>query len=419
MKTRTSYLCSFLAFGLALAACSKSESNPGTDTGEGELTGQSKYVVAVTPIATSGVADYLLTADDLTQGIISTAGNGVEQDGTYRYYVTHKNKFFSLLYGQGNPGAVTTYNLDAQGKLIKSSDFVTETVHVFAPVNDDLLLIKVPRSGDANALMYKIDANQSLIIGEKQINIESVAGNSERAHFTWATQVGDKVFAPYMSIKGEARGGDTFGTKYPDSTWIAVFSYPDLNLEGIIRDGRTSYIGDYFTDGLFVDEVGDVYGFSPAAATNNAKYTSTNPSAFVRIKQGATAFDQEYFFNFQEATGGYHIQEQTYLGNGKVFLVTYGKPNAFEGIKFAMADVYNKTVKWFENEPGVFEYGQVNLTVERKNRMVADDKKSVFVGLTLNNGESYVYNFSSETMKISRGLKVEGGSITAIQKLNY
>lgn len=100
-----------------------------------------RYVIASTPIASDGVADYLLTADDLHQGTISTVGNGIEQDGTYRYYVTHNNKFFSLLYGQGNPGAVTTYELNQTGQLIKISDFQSETVQAFAPVNDDILMM--------------------------------------------------------------------------------------------------------------------------------------------------------------------------------------------------------------------------------------------------------------------------------------
>src|SRR5690606_17782395 len=109
-----------------------------------------RFIIASTPIASDGVADYLLTADNLHQGTISTVGNGIEQDGTYRYYLTHNNRFFSMLYGQGNPGAVTTYELDQTGQLTKISDFQSETVQAFAPVNDDILLMKIPRSGAAN-----------------------------------------------------------------------------------------------------------------------------------------------------------------------------------------------------------------------------------------------------------------------------
>jgi len=42
--------------------------------------------------------------------------------------------------------------------------------------------------------MFRIDARKYQIVGEKQVNIVNLAGNGERAHFTWATQVGEKVF---------------------------------------------------------------------------------------------------------------------------------------------------------------------------------------------------------------------------------
>src|SRR5690606_13667218 len=231
--------------------------------------------------------------DDLHQGTISTVGNGIEQDGTYRYYVTHNNRFFSMLYGQGNAGAVTTYELNQLGELTKVSDFQAETVQAFAPVDDDILMMKIPRSGAANASWYSLDTELLQIVGEGQVNIEEVAANGERAHFTWLTQVGYKVSAPNMSRKG--RCNDTFGTNYPDSAWIAGLSYPSMELEKVIKDNRTSYIGRYFASGLIVDEKGDVFAFSPAVATNNSSTTSTTPSAFLKIKKGETAFDPSYY----------------------------------------------------------------------------------------------------------------------------
>ncbi|WP_449440634.1 DUF4374 domain-containing protein [Pedobacter steynii] len=69
-------------------------------------------MLLLTPVASTGVGPItFVTSSSLDTGKVSILGNGVEQDGTYRYYVTSNNKFFSMLYGQGNPGAVTTYNI--------------------------------------------------------------------------------------------------------------------------------------------------------------------------------------------------------------------------------------------------------------------------------------------------------------------
>ncbi|ASZ14105.1 DUF4374 domain-containing protein [Chitinophaga pendula] len=404
----------FLALSLAVTFTSCDKDDP-EDGGfqQGGLLGLSRYVIAATPVGTEGIADILLTTNDIEQGSITTIGNGVEQDGSYRYYTTHKGKFFSLLYGQGNPGAVTTYGLDRDGQLRKISNFQTETVQVFSSVNDELLLIKVPRSGNENAVAIRIDAQNPGIISEKQINIVQLAGNGERAHFTGATQVGDKVFAPYRSIKGCC--GDAFGTAYPDSSWIAVFSYPDLKLEKVIKDNRTSYIGDYFTSGLAVTENGDIYGYSPANAKNGRGYTSKNPSAFVRVLKGTTEFDKSYFFNVQEKSGGHHISSQTYLGNGKFLLMMYGMPNSFDGNgKLALVDVYQQSFTWVKGAPEEIR----SATAPYNNNTAALDGKTAYIGLNTPGG-SWVYKIDIATATASKGLEVKGGAITSIVRVDY
>lgn len=408
-STTLALLSAVLAF--TAFSCSSDSDKSGEEAGGGSDTGKTKYIITATTGA-AGIADYLLTADDVSQGSITTTGNGVEQDGTYRYYITAQNNFFSLLYGQGNPGAVTTYNLNSEGKLVKKSDFQAETVHVFAAINKDILTVKVPRSGASIASMYKIDAEKSLITGEAQQDTKVLAKNGERAFFTWATQVGDKVYMPYMSIKGD--GVDNFGTVNPDSTWVAVYNYPELKLEKVIKDNRTSYLGAYFTNGLYQDEQGDAYGFSSAAATSNGKLTSTKPSAVVKIKKGTTEFDQSYFFNVQEKSGGYKIASSVYISNGKVLLQMYGNAGTNTGsAKLAVADVYNQTFTWVTNAPEVITFTTVN-----RYNVVTEDGKSAIVGINTPDG-NWIYTINGTTAVATKGMKVEGGQITAIQKLKY
>jgi len=400
-----------VCIGLMFSACKKKEDQ---DVGPADTTNVyrgTKYIITATPIADQGVADYLLAVDDPTTGSISTTGNGIEQDGTWRYYTVHKGKFFSLLYGQGNPGAVATYRFNKQGKLEKISDFVSETVQVFANVGDDILTMKIPRQGDnQTAFMYRINADLSHIVDTKTINVVDLAGNGERAHFTWAKQVGNKVFAPYMSIKGCCN--DAFGTSNPDSAYIAVFSYPDLTLEKVIKDNRTSYLGAYFNDGLAVDERGDVYGFSPAAATNTGTVTSTTKSAFVRIPSGTTSFDN-YYFDVETASGGYHIRQQTYIGNGKILLNMFGDAGKPSGVpKLAIADLYNKTFNWISGLPAEI----VSMSTPYNNNTVSENKGKIFVGINAADG-SWIYVIDVASASATKGMTVEGGKITSIVKV--
>ncbi|RZL13066.1 MAG: DUF4374 domain-containing protein, partial [Hymenobacter sp.] len=309
MNTKNTLATLFVATAF-LSSCSKDDANPGS---------RGNYILTVTPAASTGVADYLLNAPSLEAGSITTKGNGIEQDGTYRYYVTTNNKFFSMLYGQGNPGAVTAYT-NPGGKLNKVTNFQTETVQAFAPVDKDLLLFKISRnSASPTSTWYKVNTDNLLITADGSTNTLNLTHNGELAHFTWLKQVGTKVFAPYFSIKNTS-----FNTAYPDSAWIAVYNYADMKVEKVIKDNRTSFIGRYFTDGLSVTENGDVYAFSSAVATASgtsstgtatSTLSSTKPSAITRIKSGTTEFDQSYYLNFESISGGMNITNWLYLGN--------------------------------------------------------------------------------------------------------
>ncbi|SHI53702.1 protein of unknown function [Arenibacter nanhaiticus] len=421
MKNTHLYLNLFAAISL-MASCSNDDNPTGTPTEPiGEETPSSKYIITATPTASEGVADYILTVDDLKEGKISTVGNGIEQDGTYRYYVQNNNKFFSLLYGQGNPGAVTTYELNTEGELEKLSDFQSETVQAFAAVDNDILLIKTARSLDNPiASWYRLDTDLLQFVAEGQINVQDLADkdNGEMAFFSWITQVGNKVYLPYATIKGTS--DDRYGTNYPDEANIAVYSYPEMKYEKTITDSRTSAIGRYFTNGLSVDEKGDAYAFSSSIATTineegESEFSSTKPSAITRIKSGTTEFDSTYFFDIEEVSGGKYITANMYLGNGN-FLVTLlnvsEKGFWSSGKELAIVNVYTKS---YMAVTGMPLYENI-IDITARNNYVSDDGKTAYVGVTTKTG-SYIYNIVVADATATQGLEVEGGKITAISKI--
>ncbi len=406
MNIKSNPLLLGVAAATLLASCNKSERTPDNP---------GNFIIAVTPAASTGVADYLLTASSLDTGRISTAGQGVEQDGTYRYYVTHNNKFFSLLYGQGNPGAVTTYNI-LDGKLNKLSNFQTETVQAFAPVNDDLLIMKISRNiTNPFASWYRINTNSLQIESEGQVSTSAPSSNGELAHFSWIRQVGNKVFAPYFSIK--ACCGASFETAYPDSAWIAVYSYPDMQLEKVIKDNRTSFLGRYFVDGLGQTENGDVYAFSASVAMTDGALSSTKPSAVVRIPANTTEFDQSYFFDIEAASAGYSISDWFYVGRNKfiVLLNTAEEKGAYAaGKTVGIINVVDKTFKKVTGMPDVVDIKSITSL----NNYSPEDGRFGYVGVNLTSGVGYIYKIDSDNASAMQGLRVDGGTITAIEHLD-
>ncbi len=416
MKTKS--LLSVLAAAILITSCSKSENPNPVDPDP--TPGAGKYIVAVTPIASTGVADYLVTSSSLDDGKVSIIGNGIEQDGTWRYYLTTNNKFFSFLYGQGNPGAVTAYNL-TDGKLKKLTNFQSETVAAFAPVNDDVLMAKMTRNpASPTHTWYRVNTNSLSMVGEGTIKALELTNNGEIGYFTWLTQVGNKVFAPIMSIQDR-----NFTTTQPNKAWVAVYSYPDMKLEKVFTDERTSYIGQYFTNGLGTVENGDIYAFSAANAeklisstpTVVTEISTTNPSAILKIASGTTEFDKNYFFNISEVSGGYNIVNWTYVG-GNNFIVSSQKKQSDGSYSaettIAAVNVADKTFKTISGLPKADEIKEFT----QRNNYSKKDGKTGYIGVNLKSGKSYVYKIDAAAATATRGLEVEGGSITAIEHLD-
>jgi hypothetical protein len=368
------------------------------------------FILAVTPAASTGVADYLLTASNLENGTISTKGNGVEQDGTYRYYVTSNNKFFSMLYGQGNPGAVTTYNIK-DGKLNKLSNFQSETVQAFAPVQDDILMFKISRNlTSPTSTWYKVNTNSLLITSEGSVNTLDIHGKGELAHFSWLTQVGNKVFAPYFGVKDRA-----FNTDYPNEAAIAVFNYADMQVEKVIRDTRTSYIGRYFVNGLERIENGDVYAFSSSVATTDGVLSSNKPSAVTRIKANTTEFDQTYLFDIEAASNGMNITNWIYVGNNNFVVNSSTKAEKGAYVTGSTIAIVNVTDKTYRKVTGLPETSEIHSLTS--NNYSPKDGKTAYIGVNLKDGTSWVYKIDAHSFAATKGLKVEGGVITAIQNI--
>jgi len=175
-----------------------------------------------------------------------------------------------------------------------------------------------------------------------------------------------------------------------------------------------SYIGRYFRDGLAVDEQGDVYAFSSAVATKGGAITSKKPSAILRIKSGTTEFDKGYYLDIEAISGGKNITNWIYVGKGKfvVQMTTKAEKGGYtDGKRIGILDVYNKTYQDVTGMPELSKIKEISY-----NNYTAKDGNA-FIGVALTDAVSYVYKVNASTAVATQGLKVEGGSITAVTRI--
>lgn len=406
-----------LLAGLCVAAVSLfsiscSKDNDPVDNGPGNGNGKSKFVFVVYTDGSGGEAGrYIVPIDDPTKGTLSTTGIGVETEAYS--FIRQNNRLFGIVYAAQGP--TTPYKLDAAGKLVQAAAAVnTEFTGIYGNVNKDAYVGgSVNRSKESSvATLYRFDAVGNKVAGRNTVDLAKITGTDEMAVWTGLTQVGNKVYIPYYCTPGVSGQN----TKYVDSTWIAVFSYPELAFQKVIRDGRTGSIGNWFgMQGVQQIEDGDVYAWSTAGPSGPLK--STKHAAIIRIKKDTEVFDQSYFFDVEAATGT-KLARGEYIGGGKFLMTLYAttETGSVSGgrVKLAIVDVLKKTVT---NVSGVPEHAQMSYNMKV---YVEADKKTAYYVMKEDSGKLYLYVIDVATATGKQGLYFQGISdVTSITELDY
>ncbi len=392
--------------------CSKDDKPAVDNGGNNGGTSKSKFVFVVYTDGSGGEAGrYIVPVEDVTKGSLTTTGVGVETEA-YSFIRQH-NKLFGIVYAAQGP--TSPYKLDGNGKLVSAGQPVnTEFTGIYGIVNEDAYVGgSVNRSKESPvATLYRFDAVNGKVAGRNTVDLSKITGTDEMAVWTGLFQVNNKVYIPYYTTPGV----DGANTKYVDSTWIAVFSYPELAFQKVIRDGRTGFIGNWFgMQGVQQTTDGDVYAWSTAGGSGSLR--STKHSAIVRIKKNTEEFDQSYFFDV-EAVAGAKIARGEYIADGKFLMTLYatGETGGVSGgkVKLAIVDVYNKTVTPVSGVP-VHAQMSYNMKV-----FVDSDKKTAYYVLKNDEGKLYLYVIDVATAVGKQGIYFQGISdVTSITKLNY
>jgi hypothetical protein len=392
---------------ITLAACKKDDNNDADPKAK-------EYIYAGVEASTK--TDVLVPVTSLTSGTISPIGNGIEQKA-WMTYVTNGNTLVTSGYAASNE--LTGYRVKG-GKLTNIGSMITELqTYVYGYADDNTMLaLGVTRAGYEERIIYKINTSDMSIISRTRTRIDE---RKSEGLVAWPTslQVRDnKVFVSYYLMGSGADSVKAFATPNSNEARVAVYSYPDLNFEKIIKDSRTSDIGCYSSVSAVMEtENKDLYTFSTSSLASGFSPTPTKPSGFLKIASGSTEFDQSYFFNFEEASGGYKINNAVYAGNGKVVVRmvkddtklwgTYSPVTATPICYIGIADLNSKTVSLVGSIPAHGgEWGMANLVKGGK----------VYVNISDNTG-AHIYEIDPATATAVKGAKLEGNWVKSIHLL--
>ena len=196
----------------------------------------------------------------------------------------------------------------------------------------------------------------------------------------------------------------TFETLYTDTTFVAVYSYPDMQFKILMKDTRTGPAGSWNAfNGIFKVESGDMYIMSNSAIANGFSQSTKN-AAFLRIPKGETHFD-DYYFDFETVSGGLKPAHIKYIGNGLVFAeVSTISPQTSadrwgdKSLKCCIIDLNNKTVRDIKEIP-------VHNGDGGRRFAALVDGGYVYRPVTTSEG-TYIYQVDPQAATAVRGAKV-------------
>ncbi|MBE7653583.1 DUF4374 domain-containing protein [Tenacibaculum finnmarkense] len=356
--------------------------------------------------------DVVLGVDNFINSEISPIGKGIQQDGKRSYYFLNETLISSGYKATNCIG----YNIQ-NGELTKKGEFAFPVSFDLLGKGDDKTMIAVesPRAGFENKTIFLVDTDNMVITKKTPTKIDERKGEGLMSWPTGTAVKGGKLFLSYYLTSSDGK----WKTPNSNEARIAIYSYPELKFEKLIKDTRGSDIGFYGNyNGLVKDENNNIYTASTSSLACGFDPAPTNKSAILRIKSGATDFDKEYYFDFEKASGGKKINFLHYVGNNKAvvrmitddstkwsaFAPTSKKPNC----KIAVVDLAAKTVTEVTDIP--LHGGQWATPALNSNG-------KVYMNISDNNG-AYIYEIDVNTATAKKSQKVEAAVVKGIFDLN-
>lgn len=325
-----------------LTSCNGDDDN--TSTGN-----TSNLAVSLTSSGGENI-DVLLPVDNFATDEVSSVGLGILQPGGIRrlYYQVGKT-IISSKYDED--GTAIGYRF-IDGELTQIGEVAANTAYrIFGKVDDTTLIaVEAAKNGYEKRIFNVINTENMGITNSVETSIEEI---TDENLISWPTGIvvrGDKLFLSYFLVHNE-----NFQTPNSDEARVAVYNYPELTLDKIIRDDRAADIGIYGNfNGLITTEDNDIYTYSSSSYASGFNPQPTLNSAILRINNNETDFDSSYYLDFETISGGNKINFMHYAGNDKLVVrmvtddsglwATYSPNSENPVCKIAIVDLIDKTV---------------------------------------------------------------------------
>jgi hypothetical protein len=300
--------------------------------------------------------------------------------------------------------SATTVVRGADGLLKEQGEFVFDnSLSGFCQVDANTMVgLELPTNKESGSQLtfYTVDANTAAILAKNTDTAVDPIDRLDWPSITGMMYSGGNLYVTYTPMNSM-----TFETAYTDTCFVAVYSYPDMQFVKLMKDTRVGPGGSWGAfNGLMKDENDNLYVMSNSAISNGYSQ-STKHAGFLRINKGETEFDADYFFDFEELTGGLKPAHVAYVGNGLVFaeVSTLNPQTANDrwgdkSLKCCIIDLVNQTVTDVEGIP-------VHNGNGGRRFAYLTEGNNVYLPVSTSDGV-YIYRTDVTTARAERGARV-------------
>jgi hypothetical protein len=438
--------------GGSFASCDDDSGNEGQG-------GESSYVIA----AVVGEANTLLTTSTLDEGTVSVGDGLVTPTGTY--WVFYKDKYlYRLNYNQGSAGVSASYKLNANGKVVaRDNEYNIKRFTTYGTYGDYIITSSAGDRGTEHAnadgdlpqgLQFALIHTVNEYYTAAELNAEDYLGNGEYVTLGGVLEANGKIYSAVipmgMSVYGVKAfpdkviypdlvktssggtgssmyvAGELQWTQYPNEAWVAIYNNEGFNNPTLIKTDKISYACGRFRSQYYqtvwAADNGDVYVFSPSYAKtmSDPRQQTTLPAGVVRIKAGATSFDNDYYFNIESAAAGksflrcWHLQDDYFLLRMNDVAFTPGVAStSITSSGMAIYKAGDKKFTYVTGLPGADVFSSYG------NEPYCENGKAYIAVTTTSDDYPAIYKIDMATATATKGATVQATSIAGVGKLTY
>ncbi|MEP1487746.1 MAG: DUF4374 domain-containing protein [Algibacter sp.] len=397
-KITTLFFYTFLIF--AATGCSdddsptpENESDPivinfGITMVSGAWPNQTSYIQGVTDLGFSTIGNE--NAVELTGSAGTVSYNGALYTSPF-----------------GAPATLVKYSFNDDGDTVEEERIVVPGANTFSTIYFESETVAY--GSVAGGISKLIIFNPTTMRITDEISLTTVTSRFSEATRTYYLDMMERDDKLFMGVHYE----NNF-VPVNDSAYVAVIDLNNKTVDKVIADHRTGMVfgGQAANAGMIKTSNGDIYVQGLGTTLNGGN----SPSGLLKIPNGQTSFDLDYFMNMEDATGNvcYGIYQ---MPNGRSFTAKVEDENDFFEFQtgepqftYFEVDIENQTS--LGAVPGLpTTYGSRRMII-----LPYTDQKLLFT--TATNDENAVFSFDTTSNTSSQLFISSGGYITGLEDLN-